>query len=425
MSNAFETLQARGFIEAVSDAAIGKYLQEGARSIYAGFDPTADSLHLGHLVPILALAHFQRAGHNVIALVGGATGMVGDPSGRSSERNLLTADDVAHNARCLKTQMQKFIDFNTGAQLLDNNDWIGKMTFIDWLRDVGKYFTINYMINKESVRKRMENEQGISYTEFSYMTMQAYDFLHLRREHNCTIEVGGSDQWGNITAGMDLIKRVLGNDAHAYGITFPLMQTANGEKFGKSAGNAVWLDPARTSPFQFYQYWIRTDDRDVERFLKIFTFLELDEIAAIVQLHNAKPEERYGQKRIAQEMTRTVHGEAELAKVERASAVLFGGGMDGLTDQDLAEIFPDVPSRELPRTAIEGDGTPLADLLVQAQVAASKGEARRLIQGGGVNLNNQRMTDPMAAITTEQLVGESAMVLRTGKKNYTLLRFPK
>lgn len=422
MSSLFDTLQQRGFVEQSTHPELSKWLDEKPRTLYAGFDPTADSLHLGHMVPILALAHFQRAGHKALVVVGGATGMVGDPSGRSTERSLLTIEQVRHNAQCIKRQMERFLRFEGegAALLLDNHDWIGPLSFIDWLRDVGKHFNIRYMLDKESVKKRLDSESGLSYTEFSYMTMQAYDFLHLHRAHKCDLQIGGSDQWGNILAGTELIRKVTGGDSQ--GMTLPLMTTSTGEKFGKSAGNAVWLDPKRTSPYQFYQYWVRTDDRDVARFLKIFTFLPLEELAGILAEHEASRDKRIAQKRLAHEMTKLIHGEAEVAKVERATEVLFGREIEGLSDAELADIFADVPSVAQPRATLDA-GIRAADLAAAAGLAPSKGEAKRLVSGGGFYINNRRVTDPGLMITAEHLASEHVIVLRSGKKEYRLVRF--
>ncbi len=422
MTFVFETLQERGFIEAVTDAGLGQYLAANQVTLYAGFDPSADSLHLGHLLPIMALAHFQRAGHLVLLVVGGATGMIGDPSGRSDERNLLTPDEVAENVKAVRKQLERFLAF-TGenpAQLLDNLDWIGKLSFIDWLREVGKHFNVNQMLAKESVKSRLGAENGISYTEFSYMTMQAYDFRYLFDHHNCTLQVGGSDQWGNITAGIELTRKTRGQQV--YGITFPLITTASGEKFGKSAGNAVWLDPARTSPYKFYQYWINTEDADVERYLKYFSFLELAEIGKITTAHAEEPHQRTGQKRLAAEMTRLVHGDTGLATAEKATQVLFGGDVAGLTDADLLDICADVPATPVGRDALEA-GIGLLDLLTRTGLCKSKSEARRLIEGGGAYLNNQRLSDIELVVTPEHRASQSCLLLRTGKKNYHLVRF--
>lgn len=416
-------LQKRGMIEQISDEpAIRELLAKQQVSLYVGFDPTARSLHIGSLLPMMVLAHLQRAGHRPIAVVGGATGMIGDPSGRSSERNLLGDDDLAANLAGIREQLANFLSFEgeNAARLVNNADWTTPISYIEWLRDVGKFFTVNYMMGKESVRRRLEDrDQGISYTEFSYMLLQAYDFLHLFRTQGCLMQGGGNDQWGNITAGIDLIHKVEGKQG--YGLTFPLITTASGEKFGKSAGNAVWLAPDMTSPYQFYQYWIQTDDRDVRKYLGLFTFLELDEIDAIVADHEAAPEKRLGQRRLAAEVTTVVHGADAVRKVEHASEILFGREIAGLSDAELSEIFADVPSKELPSTLL-GE-LKLVDLLRESDMVKSNGEAKRLIQGGGVYLNNRGCSDPNQPITQADLASETALVLRSGKKKYHIVRF--
>lgn len=421
MAKLLEEIQTRGMIEQVSDEGLGDWLTENKTTVYVGFDPTAPSLHLGHLVPILAMSYFQRHGHRVIIVIGGATGMIGDPSGKSDERNLLTTEMVALNAAGVKKQMSHFLEFTgpNAAIMVDNNDWIGPMTFIDWLRDVGKFFTVNYMVAKESVRQRMASDQGISFTEFSYMTMQAYDFLYLFDEYGCMLQCGGNDQWGNITAGMDLVRKV--RSKRVFGMTFPLLSTASGEKFGKTAGNAVWLDPERTSPYQFYQYWLNTEDNDVERYLKIFSALSLEEIKLVCEKHHAQPERRQGQKALAADITRRVHGEEELAKVKRASEALFGGDLTGLEAVELLDIFADVPSTQIPEGKFD-EGISLIELLVETSLADSRGKARKLIQQGGVYVNNARVQIPESTLTRENLLSGSVLVLRSGKKNYHLVQ---
>jgi tyrosyl-tRNA synthetase len=418
-----DRLERRGIIEQVTDrAALDELFAQPNTPIYVGFDPTADSLHVGHLLPALMLARFQRAGHRPIALVGGATGMVGDPSGRASERQLLTLDETARNAEAIRRQLARFLVFEgeNGALLVNNADWIAPISHLEWLREVGKHFTVNYMLAKESVRRRLEDrEHGISYTEFSYMLLQAYDFLHLNQAHGCRVQAGGSDQWGNITAGIELIRKLRGGEAH--GITFPLLTTSSGEKFGKSAGNAVWLDPARTSPYQFYQFWIRTEDSEVELLLRLFTFLEVDEIQAIAAVHRAAPELRTAQRRLAEEMTRIVHGDASLRLAVQASEALFGGEIAGLGDQDLLDIFADVPSFSIGAGALEQHPR-ITDVMVLARAAKSKGEAARLIQGGGVYLNSRRIENAELRLGREHLASESMFVLRVGKKSYFLGR---
>ena len=400
--------------------ALDELLSKPNASIYIGFDPTSDSLHAGSLVPALMLARFQRAGHRPIILVGGATGMIGDPSGRSAERQLITVETVRANSEGIAKQLARFVTFEgpNAALMVNNVDWTAGISYLEWLRDVGKHFTVNYMLAKESVRRRLEDrEHGISYTEFSYMLLQAYDFLHLFDTYNCRIQGGGSDQWGNITAGAELIRKVKAEEA--FGITFPLLSTASGEKFGKSAGNAIWLDANRTSPYQFYQYWINTDDRDVERFLNLFTFLEDDEIARLTAEHRASPEKRIGQKKLAEQVTAIVHGEEALAQAARASEVLFGGEMTGLTDRDLKDIFADVPSFTISKEKLD-QGWKITEAMVAASAAKSKGEAVRLIAGGGVYLNNRRVEAADALLRREDLASETMFVVRVGKKSYFL-----
>jgi tyrosyl-tRNA synthetase len=424
LDNIVDVLAGRGMVEQVAgeDGLRGLLSSQGT-SIYVGFDPTADSLHVGHLLPILILAHFQRAGHRPIIVVGGATGMIGDPSGRSTERQLLTPDMVAENASAMRRQLEQFVSFEgaNAAVVVDNGDWIRPMSHLEWLRVVGKHFSVNYMLAKESVRRRLEErEQGISYTEFSYMLLQAYDFLHLFKEYGCRIQGGGSDQWGNITAGIDLIRKVRSEEA--FGITFPLLSTTSGEKFGKSAGNAIWLDQQKTSPYQFYQFWLRTEDADVERFLKLFTFLNLEEVESVCKLHRVAPEKRAGQRRLAAEVTSLVHGDDGLERAVRASEVLFGREISNLSDAELSEVFVDVPSLVLARSQLEV-GIKLTDLLVQAGACGSKSEATRLVRGGGVYLNNRRIESSEITLRADHLASESMLILRLGKKSFHVARF--
>jgi tyrosyl-tRNA synthetase len=419
MTSAFDTLEQRGFVSQCTDEArLRDLLGKGKLTAYAGFDPTADSLHLGHLVPIMALAHLQRAGHRALLIVGGATGMIGDPSGKSEERNLLTAEQIAGNVRAVRGQMTRFLDFagDNPATILNNYDWIGRLSFLDWLRDVGKHFSLGAMLAKESVKRRLE--AGISYTEFSYMTLQAYDFLHLFDTERCTLQVGGSDQWGNITAGIDLIRRL--RQAEAYGLTLPLVTTAAGEKFGKSAGNAVWLDPARTSVWDFYQYLVRQEDRDVVRFLKLYTFLPAERIAELEQAVREQPEKREAQQALAFEVTRLVHGEAAAREMVHAAEVVYHSEIKGISDRTLAAVFASVPSTTVPRAELEA-GIELPAVLTRTGLASSKSEARRLLQSGGVYVNNVRQ-GPEAKLGPGSLASESFIVLRSGKKNYHLVR---
>ena len=418
-----DQLEQRGMIEQVTNrAALDELLVKSGQSIHVGFDPTADSLHVGHFLPVLMLARFQRAGHRPVVLVGGATGMIGDPSGRGTERQLLSTEDVARNAAAIRDQLSRFVSFegDNAALMVDNADWTSPVSYLEWLRTIGKHFTINYMMAKESVRRRLEDrEHGISYTEFSYMLLQANDFLNLFDHKNCAIQAGGSDQWGNITAGIELIRKVRAHEA--FGITFPLLETSAGEKFGKSAGNAIWLDPKRTSPYQFYQFWIRCDDRDVERMLRLFTFIEMPEIDAIMASHNQSPEQRTAQKRLADEMTRLVHGEDQLKAALTASEALFGGEVSGLSDTDLTDIFADVPSFTVAAASFAA-GMKIADVLVAAGAAKSKGEAQRLVQGGGVYINNKRIEGPATVVERRDLASETMFVVRVGKKSYYLGR---
>ena len=419
-----ELLRRRGLLEQISDeAGLTALFAREQVSFYVGFDPTARSLHVGNFVPIMMMAHLQRAGHRPIAVVGGATGMIGDPSGRSSERNLLDDSAVLANLATIRTQLASFLRFEgaNAAKVVNNADWTGPISYLHWLRDVGKYFSVNAMIAKESVRRRLEErDQGISYTEFSYMLLQAYDFFVLNRDEGVQLQMGGNDQWGNITAGIELIHKKGGGQAYA--ITSPLLLTAAGEKFGKSAGNAVWLDSALTSPFAFYQYWVRTDDRDAGKFLRMFTFLDLEEIEAIEEAHASNLAGRGAQKRLAQEVTRIVHGEAALLRAELATEILFGREIQGLSDAELADIFGDVPSTQLERSRLEA-GIDLISLLVEMGASASKGEARRALTAGSIYLNNVKVTDAALMVTAAQLASESTLVVRTGKKNYFLARF--
>jgi len=416
-------LELRGLVEQVTHRdELEARMERGPITGYCGFDPTATSLHIGNLLPVMLLAHMQRLGHRVIAVVGGATGMIGDPSGRDTERQLLTEDRIRQNCDAIRAQLSTYLRFDgdNPAVLVNNHDWIGPFSFIGWLRDVGKHFTVNQMIGKESVKRRLESrEQGITYTEFSYQMLQAYDFMHLRRELGCELQVGGNDQWGNITAGCDLTHKVLGE--RVFALTCALMTTATGEKLGKSAGNSIWLDAELTSPYEFYQYWIQTDDRDVERWLKIFTFLSLDEVAAVVAESSKDPGARIAQRRLAEEVTRIVHGDAGLASALQATAILFGGEVRGLGDAALQRLFRDVPQTEHDRAELRA-GLPFEALLATT-VCASKGEARRLVQQGGAYLNNVRIDDAARPVSEADLASESCLVLRAGKKRYHVCWF--
>jgi tyrosyl-tRNA synthetase len=418
-ANLYDELKSRGLLFDATEEA-RTLLAEQKVTAYIGFDPTGASLHVGHLLPVMALVHLQRHGHTPIALVGGGTGLIGDPSGKTAERKLLTREDVAANVAGLRGQLEKFLDFSgaNAARMLDNAEWLTAVSLVEFLRDVGKHFTINYMTAKESVRRRMEAEEGLSYTEFSYMLMQAYDFLVLNEREGCLMQLGGSDQWGNITAGIELIRRVRG--VRAQGVVMPLVTTAAGVKFGKTEEGAVWLDPARTSPYRFYQFWLNTDDRDAARYLNFFTLLPVEEIAAAVDAHTAEPHRRAAQRLLAAEVTRMVHGPDELARAERASALLFGGGsVQGLSAAEIVEVLNEVPSSDAPPEM--ADGVLLSDLLMQATFASSRAEARRLIAGGGVYLNDTaRAADDR--ITREDAIEGQVIVLRKGKRSYHVIR---
>lgn len=421
-----EELRARGLVDQLThEDALTEALANQQITIYAGVDPTADSIHVGHLLPFLTLGRLQRAGHRPILLVGGATGMIGDPSGRDTERSLLTREQVDENVAAIRAQIERFVSFEgeSAAIIVNNIDWISPMTYIEWLRDVGKHFTVNYMVAKESVRRRLEDrDQGISYTEFSYMLLQAFDYYHLHSTYGCSLQIGGSDQWGNITAGIELIRKKGGGAA--YGLTLPLLTTSSGEKFGKSAGNAVWLDAARTSPYELYQFFYRSEDADVERFLLAFSLRPVEELRALVAEHVEAPHRRLAQQSLAEELTALIHGEGGLARAQRASAMLFGSEIDGLDDRELESIFADVPAAELDRARLE-EGYPLIEMLADSGLYASRGEARRAVKAGGVYLNNRRADDEAAVVGLDALASETMLVLRKGKRNYQLARFPR
>jgi tyrosyl-tRNA synthetase len=393
--------------------------------IYIGFDPTANSLHVGSLLPIMFLAHLQNAGHVPITVIGGATGSIGDPSGRNTERQLLTPATIEVNSQAIKRQLEKFLTFDgdNAAIMVNNADWTKDVSILEFLRDIGKYFTVNNMLAKESVKRRIEDAaQGITLTEFMYMTLQAFDFLQLYQQYGCLIQAGGNDQLGNIIAGIDLVRRKCGGEV--YGMTVPLILTANGEKFGKSAGNAVWLDPLKTSPYKFYQFWVRTDDRDVERYLKLFTFLSLQEIQQIAERHLAHPEKREAQKVLAEAVTKIVHGDEGLNRAIQATEVFFGGAISNLSSEELMDIFTDVPASNLSISCLN-DSFSIVDLLVLTQVCPSRSESRRAIENGGIYLNNSVVKDKDFLISATSLISAHMLVLRTGKKNYHLVYFDK
>ncbi|HEY7767994.1 tyrosine--tRNA ligase [Longimicrobium sp.] len=418
-ANLYEELKSRGLLFDATEGARAATESEKLTA-YIGFDPTAASLHVGSLLPVMALVHLQRHGHTPIAIVGGGTGMIGDPSGKTAERKLQTREQVAENMAGLRGQLERFLDFTgpSAARVIDNGDWLTSISFVDFLRDVGKHFTINYMTAKESVKRRLEQEEGLSYTEFSYMLLQSYDYLVLNEREGCLLQLGGSDQWGNITAGIELIRRVRGVRAH--GMVMPLVTTSAGVKFGKTEAGTIWLDASLTSPYRFYQFWLNTDDQDVEKYLKYFTLLPVEEIDAAVQAHTAEPHRRTAQRLLAAEVTRTVHGADELARAERASALLFGGGsVQGLSAAEIGEVLNEVPSSDAP--AGLADGVLLSDMVMQAGFASSRAEARRLIAGGGLYLNDTaRAADDR--VTREDAIEGQVIVLRKGKRSYHVIR---
>lgn len=418
-----DELRWRGLIHNTTEGAEEVLARERVTA-YIGFDPSADSLHVGHLVQIMVLVHLQRYGHHPIALAGGGTGMIGDPSGKSKERPLLSEEELAHNVECIKRQLSQFLKFEgvpNPARLLNNADWLTKLNLIGFLRDIGKHFTVNYMIAKDSVRTRLESEDGISFTEFSYMLLQAYDFLRLYQDYGCTFQMGGSDQWGNITAGVELIRKVADGKAHA--VTVPLVTSSSGVKFGKTEAGAVWLDPKRTSPFRFYQFWINTPDGDVITYLKYFTLLDRETIAELEHAVATEPHRRAAQIRLAEEVTRMVHGESGLQAAQAATEVLFGDrDLAGLSADDLLDIFAEVPSTTLNAAALHGQGMSLVDLVAQTGLESSKAQARRLIESGGLSLNNRRVDDTAARVTLADAIDGRVLVLRKGKKSYHLIR---
>ena len=412
----YQEFEWRGMIYATTPG-LEDLLARQKVTAYIGFDPSAPSLHVGSLLPIMALVHLQRHGHTPLALIGGGTGLIGDPSGRTEERPLLAKEQALANAEKIERQLSRFLD-RSSAIFANNADWLCSINLVDFLRDVGKYFTVNYILAKESVRRRLK--EGLSFTEFSYMLLQAYDFLVLHDRYGCLLQLGGSDQWGNITAGIDLIRRLRGETAH--GMVTPLIETASGTKFGKTESGTVWLDAKLTSPYHFYQFWINVDDRDVIRYLKFFTLLSQEEIAELERSLAEAPERREAQRRLAREVTRLVHGEELMIKAERASAVLFGEEIEGLTVQEVLEIFGDVPSTELPLSRFGKDGLLLVDVVTECGLTSSKSEARRLIKEGGLYLNNRRVLDVYYTLSLDESIEGQFFLLRKGTKQYHLIR---
>jgi len=421
MATMMEELRWRGiafqFTEGLEQA-----LERERATGYIGFDPSAASLHVGSLLPVMTLARFQRFGHSPIAIVGGGTGMIGDPSGKSQERQLLSKEEIEQNLAGLRGQLEKFLDFGAKenpARIVNNADWLAPIALMDFLRDTGKYFTVNYMVNKESVKRRLETQDGISFTEFSYMLLQAYDFLMLYDRFGCKLQMGGSDQWGNITAGMDLIGKLRRVQAH--GLTFPLVTSSSGTKFGKTEAGTVWLDAALTSPYRFYQFWINTDDRDAIAYLKFFTWLTRSEIAELESAMTVAPEKREAQLRLAREVTRQVHGADALARAERASKSLFSEEISELSPQELLEVFQEAPAVTVEKAKLEGAGLGIVELAVLSGIAQSKGEARRLLEGGGVYINNRRAGEIGNTLSLAHALHGRFLVLRRGQKEFRLV----
>ncbi len=399
---------------------------------YLGIDPTADSLHIGHLCGVMMLRHLQRCGHKPLALIGGATGMIGDPSGKSQERNLLNEETLRHNVACIKEQLARFLDFDSGAEnaaeLVNNYDWMKDFSFLDFAREIGKCITVNYMMAKESVKRRLNGEaqDGMSFTEFTYQLLQGYDFLHLYQTKGCKLQMGGSDQWGNITTGTELIRRKLGSDNEAFALVCPLITKADGKKFGKTEQGNIWLDAKRTSPYAFYQFWLNVADEDAERYIKIFTQLDRSTIASLTEQHRQDPGMRTLQKRLAEEVTRMVHGEESLQMAVEASNILFGKAtkesLVKLDEQTLLDVFRGVPQYEVSRSLLDGEGVKAIDLLAEhTKCFSSKGEMRKLTQGGGVSVNKQKLADPMQPITEADLLDGKYILAQQGKKRYFLL----
>jgi len=414
-------LEWRGLVYGATDG-----LREALRepvTLYIGFDPTAASLHVGSLLPIMALARAQRCGHSPIALVGGGTGLIGDPSGKTAERMLLTVERVEENVAGIRAQLARFLDFDSSsnpARLVNNAEWLTRLGAVEFMRDVGKHFTVNAMLARESVKRRIEGEDGISYTEFSYALLQAYDFLVLHERFDCTVQMGGSDQWGNIVSGMDLIRRVRGGKAH--GLVMPLITTSSGTKFGKTETGTIWLDAGRTSPFRFYQFWLNVDDKDAITYLKYFTYLDARAIAGLEAATAAAPERREAQRALAREVTRLIHGQEHVERAERASSVLFDGDLHTLPLEDVLAVFEDAPSTELAAGEFAGAGLAMVDLLARLELAPSKSEARRLIQSGGVYVNNRRVADLQARLTSGEALGGRLFVVRKGQREQRLVK---
>lgn len=428
IKNFVEELTWRGMIHTIMPGA-EEHLLESMRSAYVGFDPTADSLHIGNLVPIMLLAHYQRCGHKPVALVGGATGMIGDPSGKSNERNLLDEKTLRHNQDAIKAQLSHFLDFESdaanAAELVNNYDWMKDLSFLGFIRDVGKHITVNYMMAKDSVKNRISSDssEGMSFTEFTYQLVQGYDFLHLYKANNCSLQMGGSDQWGNITTGTELIRRISGGKGYA--ITCPLITKSDGSKFGKSEGGNVWLDANRTSPYKFYQYWLNSSDEDAEKYIKIFTFLTEDEIKGLVSEHKEAPHLRLLQKRLAEETTTMVHSKDDLENAIKASNILFGKStsedLKQLNEQTFLDVFDGVPQTQIEKKEIENGLDIIAALAEKGGFLKSNGEARRALKENSISVNKEKVKDDYS-ITTKDLINNKFVLLQRGKKNYFVLQ---
>ncbi len=420
-SNFFEDLESRGLVYSATEGLRETFAKEKVTA-YIGFDPTASSMHVGNLLTVMGLVRLQQYGHSPIAVAGGGTGLIGDPSGKASERPLLSKEEVLFNIEGIKKQLEHFLDFKSAvnpARMVNNADWLTTTPVTDFLRDIGKHFSVNTLVAKESVKRRLEQE-GISYTELSYILLQSFDYLTLFERYNCTLQMGGSDQWGNITAGVDLIRRVHGKTAHA--LVYPLLTTSTGVKMGKSEGGAIWLDPQRTSPYRLYQYLYNTDDRDVIPYLNSLTLLARERILELEAATNSRPEQRDAQRELARDVTRRVHGDDAVARAEKASRVLFGEAIDNLALSDVLDIFSEAPSIQMEKTEFGPGGMSAVDLVVKAGIAQSKGEARRLIEGGGIYLQNKRLPDPKRILSLDDAIEGQAFVLRKGQKEYRLIK---
>lgn len=421
-SDVFAEFQWRGLVYESTEG-LRDVLAREKVTLYIGFDPTAASLHVGSLLPMMALARMQRFGHTPIAIVGGGTGMIGDPSGKTVSRQLLTVEKIDENLAGIRAQLEKVLDFDAPvnpARIVNNADWLRQLNLLEFLRDTGKHFTISYMLAKDSVKRRLEQEDGLTFTEFSYMMLQAYDYLVLHDHYKVALQMGGSDQWGNITAGCELIRKLRAGKAH--GLVMPLVTTSSGVKFGKTEAGAVWLDPELTSPFRFYQFWLNTDDRDVPKYLRFFTFMDQEAVTALEDELTRSPGKREAPRALAREVTRLIHGEEAVARAERASALLFGDRITELTVAEVTAVFDDVPSTVVEADRVAGDGMGVTELLVATGLAGSKGEAARLVKGGGVYVNNRRVADERGRLTAEQAIEGRLFVLRKGARQYHLVR---